>query len=166
VGWALSLAIRFLSTAALSALAAWRKLSAALTTPILIAASFLALGYFVSPATPLQTLLPKVLVLLVTCSIVSASGVSFIIHRVEVSGRSEIGSSPMGLFRSFLHHWLCKASNALEESLLTLSTEGSIETKILSFSGEGSRPKASFVVSNFHPGPYRDMGSVGLPSEL
>src|SRR5438093_641257 len=25
---------------------------------------------------------------------------------------------------------------------------------------------ASFVVSNFHPGPYRDMGSGGLPSEL
>src|SRR3989441_2044950 len=166
VGLAVSLPIRFLSTDAMSSLSAWRKLSAALTTPILITASFLALGYFVLPATPLQTLLPKVLVLLVTCSIVSAVGVSFIIHRVDVSGRSEIGSSPMGLFRSFLHHWLRKTPTALEERLLTLSTEASIETKILSFSGEGSRPKASFVVSNFHPGPYRDMGSGGLPSEL
>src|SRR6266566_1298929 len=132
VGLAVSLPIRFLSTDAMSSLAAWRKLSAALTTPILVTSSFLALGYFVSPATPLQTLLPKILVLLVTCSIVSASGVSFIIHRVEVSGRSEIGSSPMGLFRSFLHHWLRKTPSALEERLLTLSTEGSIETKILS----------------------------------
>src|SRR6266705_938130 len=166
IGLAVSLPIRFLSTDAMSSLAAWRKLSAALTTPILIAASFLALGYFVSPATPLQTLLPKVLVLLLTCSIVSALGVSFIIHRVEVSGRSEVGSSPMELFRSFLHHWLRKTPTALEERLLTLSTEGSIETKILSLSGEGSKPKASFVVSNFHPGPYRDMGSGGLPSEL
>src|SRR5437870_4617612 len=166
VGLAVSLPIRFLSIDAMSSLVAWRKLSAALTTPILIAASFLALGYFVSPATPLQTLLPKVPVLLITCSIVSASGVSFIIHRVEASGRSEIGSSPMGLFRSFLHHWLRETSTALEERLLTLSTEGSIETKILSFSGEGSRPKASLVVSSFHPGPYRDMGSGGLPSEL
>jgi len=166
VGLAVSLPIRFLSTDAMSSLAARRKLSAALTTPILITASFLALGYFVSPATPLQTLLPKVLVLLVACSIVSASGVSFIIHRVEVSGTSEIGSSPMGLFKSFLHHWLRKTPTALEERLLTLSTEGSIETKILSLSGEDARPKASFVVSNFHPGPYRDMGSGGLPSEL
>src|SRR5438309_1961789 len=166
VGLAVSLPVRFLSTDAMSSLASWRKLSAALTTPILTTASFLAVGYFVSPATPLQTLLPKVLVLLVTCSVVSALGVSFIIRRVEVSGRSEIGSSPMGLFRSFLHHWLRKTPTALEERLLTLSTEGSIETKILSFSGEGSRPKASFVVSNFHPGPYRDMGSGGLPSEL
>src|SRR2546425_989149 len=166
VGLAVSLPIRFLSTDAMSSLAAWRKLSAALTTPILITASFLALGYFVSPVTPLQTLLPKVLVLVVTSSIVSAIGVSLIIHRVEVSGRSEIGSSPMGLFRSFLHHWLRKTPTALEERLLTLSAEGSIETKILSLSGEGSRPTASFVVSNFHPGPYRDMGSGGLPSEL
>src|SRR5436305_6237256 len=166
VGLAVSLPVRFLSTDAMSSLAAWRKLSAGLTTPILTTASFLALGYFVSPATPLQTLLPKVLVLLVICSIVSALGVSFIIRRVELSGRSEIGSSPMQLFRSFLHHWLRKTPTALEERLLTLSTEGSIETKILSFSGQGSRPKASFVVSNFHPGPYRDMGSGGLPSEL
>jgi len=72
----------------------------------------------------------------------------------------------MELFRSFLHHWLRKTPTALEERLLTLSAEGSIETKILSLSGEGSRPTASFVVSNFHPGPYRDMGSGGLPSEL
>src|SRR5438067_11650219 len=166
VGLAVSLPVRFLSTDAMSSLASWRKLSAALTTPILTTASFLAVGYFVSPATPLQTLLPKVLVLLVTCSIVSGSGVSFIIRRVEVSGRSEIGSSPMGLFRSFLHHWLRKTPTALEERLLTLSTEGSIETKILSFSGRDSWPIASLVVSNFHPGPYRDMGSGGLPSEL
>src|SRR5437588_12702795 len=44
VGLAVSLPIRFLSTDAMSSLAARRKLSAALTTPILIAASFLALG--------------------------------------------------------------------------------------------------------------------------
>jgi putative membrane protein len=139
---------------------------AALTTPILITASFLALSYFVSPGFSLQTLLPKILILLVTCSIVSAIGVSFIIHRVEQSGRSEIGHSPMALFRSFLDHWLRRNPTALEERLLSLSTEGSIETKILSFSGENSRRKASLVVSNFHPGPYRDMGSGGLPSEL
>ncbi len=166
VGLAVSLPVRFLSTDAMSSLDAWRKLSAALTTPILTTVSFLAVGYFVSLVTPFQTLLPKVLILLVICSVVSAVGVSFIIRRVEVSGRSEIGSSPMQLFRSFLHHWLLKTPTALEERLLSLSTEGPIETKILSFSGAGSRPKGSLVVSNFHPGPYRDMGSGGLPSEL
>src|SRR5437899_1863974 len=150
VGLAVSLPVRFLSTDAMSSLASWRKLSAALTTPILTTASFLAIGYFVSQATPLQTLLPKVLVLLVTCSVVSALGVSFIIRRVEVSGRSEIGSSPMQLFRSFLHHWLRKTPTALEERLLTLSTEGSIETRILSFSGEASRLGFEVLIVDAH----------------
>src|SRR2546427_3224895 len=166
VGLAVSLPVRFLSTDAMSSLAAWRKLAAALTTPILIAASFLALSYFVFPGSSLQMLLLGVLILLVTCSTVSALGVSLIIENVERLGRSEIGDSPMGLFRAFLHHWLRKTPTALEERLLTLSTQGSLETKILSFSGQDARPKASLVVSNFHPGPYRNMGSGGLPSEL
>jgi putative membrane protein len=166
VGLAVSLPVRFLTTDAMSAMPAWRKLSAALTTPVLITTSFLALSYFLSPSSSLSTMIPRVLTLLVTCSVLSALGVSFIIQRVEASGRLEIGSSPMGLFRSFLQHWLRKTPTALEERLLSLSTEGSIETKILSFSGTDARPKASLVVSNFHPGPYRDMGSGGLPSEL
>src|SRR5256712_5115250 len=166
VGLAVSLPIRFLSTDAMSSLPAWRKLFAALTTPILISTSFLGLSYALLPGSSLQTLVPGILILIVTCSIVSALGVSLIIERVEQSGRAEIGHSPMGLFRAFLHHWLRKTPTALEERLLSLSTEGSIETKILSLSGEDARPKASLVVSNFHPGPYRDMGSGGLPSEL
>ncbi len=166
VGLAASLPIRFLTTDAMSALPAWKKLSAALTTPVLTATSFIALSYFLLSSSSLQSVFLKILTLLITCSIVSALGVSLIIRRVELSGSSEIGSSPMGLFRSFLHHWLRKTPAALEERLLSLSTVGTIETKILSFSGRDSRAKASMVVSNFHPGPYRDMGSGGLPSEL
>jgi putative membrane protein len=166
VGLAVSLPIRFLTMNAMSSFAAWRKLSAGLTTPILTAVLFLSLSYFLLPSTILQSLLPMVLTLLITSSIVSALGVSLIIRGVEVSGMSEIGSSPMGLFRSFLQHWLQKTPTALEERLLPLSTEGSIETRILSFSVGESGSKASLVVSNFHPGPYRDMGSGGLPSEL
>ena len=166
VGSAVSLPIRFLTADAMSALPAWRKLSAAVTTPVLTTVSFIALNHFLLLSSSPQSVLPKILTLLITCSIVSALGVSIIIRRVEMSGTSEIGSSPMGLFRSFLHHWLRKTPAALEERLVSLSTLGTIETKILSFAGGDSRPKASMVVSNFHPGPYRDMGSGGLPSEL
>src|SRR3989442_2372365 len=166
LGLAVSLTIRFLSTDALSSLPAWRKLFAALTTPILISTSFLGLSYALLPGSSLQTLVPGILILIVTCSIVSALGVSLIIERVEQSGRAEIGHSPMGLFRAFLHHWLRKTPTALEERLLSLSTEGSIETKILSPLVEDLSPEEHLVLSNFHPGPYRDMGSVGLPSEL
>src|SRR5258708_36448005 len=114
----------------------------------------------------MQALLPKGLTLVVTCLTVSAIGVSFIIHRVEQSGSSEIGHSPMGLFRSFLDHWLRKNPTALEERLLSLSTKGSIETKILSFSGENSRPQSSLFVCYFHRRPYLSMSDGRLPSSM
>src|SRR5207247_5096594 len=71
VGFAVSLPVRFLSTVAMSSLAAWRKLSAALTTLILITTSFLALTYALFPVFSLQSVLPRFLLLLVTCSIFS-----------------------------------------------------------------------------------------------
>jgi putative membrane protein len=45
-----------------------------------------------------------------------------------------------------------------------LGTQGEIEGSILAFSG--TKPIGCVVVSNFHPGPYRDLGSGGLPSKL
>ncbi len=164
IGLAVSLPVRFLTPMAMSSMSSWRKLSGGLPTPLLTTIMFLMLSQFLSSGSNPTVIQAGVLV--ASGLVLSAAGVSLIIRRVEIEGGAEIHHSPMGLFRSFLDHWLRKTPTALEERLLTLSTEGSIETKILSFSGTDSRPKASLVVSNFHPGPYRDMGSGGLPSEL
>src|SRR6184192_1045742 len=164
IGLAVSLPVRFLTPMAMSSMSSWRKLSAGMPTALLTTIMFLILSQFLSSGSSPTVI--QVGVLVASGLVLSAAGVSLIIRRVETAGGAEIHHSPMDLFRSFLDHWLRKTPTALEERLLTLSTEGSIETKILSFSGEDSRPKASFVVSNFHPGPYRDMGSGGLPSEL
>src|SRR6266704_5341449 len=164
IGLTVSLPVRFLTPMAMSSMSSWRKLSAGLPTALITTIMFLILSQFLSSGSNPTVIQAGVLV--ASGLFVSAAGVSLIIRRVEIEGGAEIHHSPMGLFRSFLDHWLRKTPTALEERLLTLSTEGSIETKILGFSGEDSRPKGSLVVSNFHPGPYRDMGSGGLPSEL
>src|SRR5881296_1724686 len=164
IGLAVSLPLRFLTPMATSSMSSWRKLSAGLPTALLTTIMFLILSQFLSSGSSPTVI--QVGVLVASGLVLSAAGVSLIIRRVEIEGGAEIHHSPMGLFRSFLDHWLRKTPTALEERLLSLSTEGSIETKILSFSGRDSRPIASLVVSNFHPGPYRDMGSGGLPSEL
>src|SRR5690348_7968107 len=65
VGLAASLPIRFLTTDAMSALPAWKKLSAALTTPVLITTSFVGLGYFLLSSSSLQSVLQKILTLLI-----------------------------------------------------------------------------------------------------
>jgi predicted neutral ceramidase superfamily lipid hydrolase len=71
----------------------------------------------------------------------------------------------MTLFRVFLQHWLRSDPEPLEKRLGTLGTQGTIEGSILGFSGTKGAV-GSVVVSNFHPGPYRDLGSAGLPSKL
>jgi len=164
IGLVVSLPIRFLTPVAMSSMNSWKKLSAGLPTAFLTTIMFLILSQSLSSGSNPTVI--QVGVLVGSGVVLSVAGVSLIIRRVEIEGGAEIHHSPMGLFRSFLDHWLRKTPTALEERLLSLSTEGSIETKILSFSGEDSRPIASLVVSNFHPGPYRDMGSGGLPSEL
>jgi len=164
IGLVVSLPIRFLTPMAMSPLNSLRKLSAGLPTALLTTIMFLILFPYLSSSSNPTVI--QAVTLVASGVILSGVGVSLIIRKVELEGTAEIHHSPMGLFRSFLDHWLRKTPTGLEERLLSLSTVGSIETKILSFSGEDSRPKASLVVSNFHPGPYRDMGSGGLPSEL
>jgi predicted neutral ceramidase superfamily lipid hydrolase len=164
IGLTVSLPVRFLTPMAMSSMSSWRKLSAGLPAAVLTTIMLLILFPYLSSAS--SPTLVQAGVLVASGLILSMLGVSLIIRRVENEGEAEIHHSPMELFRSFLDHWLRKTPASLEERLLSLSTEGSIETKILSFRGNDSPPVASFVVSNFHPGPYRDMGSGGLSSDL
>lgn len=163
IGLAVSSPVRFLTPMSMSSFNAWRKVLSALPTLLITTLSFAILSPFLSKEGPTNV---QTGLLLGSMVVVSAVGSSLIIKRVEAQGKTEISYSPMELFRSFLEHWLSKTPAALEERLLSLSTEGSIETKILGFVGSDSQPVASIVVSNFHPGPYRDLGSGGLPSEM
>ncbi len=164
IGLVVSLPVRFLTPMAMSSMSSSRKLSAGLPGPVLTTIAFLILfPYLSSASTPTFV---QVGVLVAIGLVLSMLCVSLIIRKVENEGAAQIHHSPMVLFRAFLDHWLRKTSTALEERLVSLSTMGSIETKILSFSRNDSRPEGSFVVSNFHPGPYRDMGSGGLSSDL
>src|SRR5207245_7429397 len=97
--------------------------------------------------------------------VLSAAGVSRITREVERLGSPEVRDSPLTLFRVFLQHWLRSDPEPLENRLGALGTQGIIEGSILGFSGNNGAI-GSVVVSNFHPGPYRDLGSGGLPSRL
>jgi len=166
IGLIVSLPIRFLTTMAISSLKTWRKLLAAAITPLLTIRAYFAVTSLLAPASSLQKVLPRGLAILLSGLTISAIGVIWIIRNVEATGASQIGDSPMGLFHAFLDHWLSSKPEALEKRLNELGTQGSIDLKVLSFAGKNSVKKASIIVSNFHPGPYRNLGSGGLPSEL
>jgi len=160
-----SLPLRFLSISSISSMNSSRKLLASAFPPILAIVSFSFFGSIIGLSNAPGDLLIRGITGLVVGLILSAVGVSGIIRNVERAGTPEVRDSPLTLFRAFLQHWLKSDPEPLEKRLGTLGTEGTIEGSILGFSGtKGS--VGCVVVSNFHPGPYRDLGSAGLPSEL
>src|SRR5439155_15818731 len=160
-----SLPIRFLTITSISSVQPRRKPLAAALPPILAITSFSILGSSPAVANAPTSLMFRGITAFVVGLILSALGVAGIIRNAERSGTPEVRDSPLTLFRAFLQHWLKSDPEPLEKRLGTLGTEGTIEGSILGFSGtKGS--VGCVVVSNFHPGPYRDLGSAGLPSEL
>jgi len=160
-----SLPLRFLTIASISSVQSWRKPLASALPPIFAIVSFSIFGSNPAVANAPSSLLIRGIIAFAVGMIISAAGVSRIIRNVERSGTPEVRDSPLTLFRAFLQHWLKSDPELLEKRLGVLGTEGAIEGSILGF----SRAKGSVgcvVVSNFHPGPYRDLGSAGLPSKL
>jgi predicted neutral ceramidase superfamily lipid hydrolase len=160
-----SLPIRFLTIASISSMPSWRKFLSSALPPILSILSFSILGPNVGLANVTSTLIIRGAAAATVGIALSAGGVSRIIRDVEHSGTPEVRDSPLTLFRVFLQHWLRSDPEPLESRLGALGTQGVIEGSILGFSGTKGTI-GSVVVSNFHPGPYRDLGSAGLPSRL
>jgi predicted neutral ceramidase superfamily lipid hydrolase len=155
-----SLPTRFLTIRSISSASTARKLAASALPPILVILFFLFIG-----ASLVDPLVIRGMTAFGIGVIVSTVGVSRIIQNVELSGTPEVRDSPLTLFRVFLQHWLKSDPEPLEARLGTLGKQGTIEGSILSFSGT-SNPLGCVVVSNFHPGPYRDLGSGSLPASL
>lgn len=83
---------------------------------------------------------------------------------LEREGFKKIGTSPLNMFRGFLLDWLDRRSDLLEQQLEKISSQQSLKTTLLGF-GEKGRGCADsiIVVSNFHPGPFLNVGSSALP---
>ena len=174
IALAVSLPVRFLTIFAMSNISRVRKLAASIIVPTAAFCFYvISTNYFIpTPAASTQSaILPGMwsivagfLVLLIGI-ILSGTGVVQIIRHVDKQGGPEIGDAPVGLFRDFLRHWLKGEAEPLENRLAVLGRNGRIEVSTLAFEG-ASGQKSCVIISNFHPGPYRNLGSGGLPSML
>lgn len=159
----LSLPLRFLAVFAMSPFPFWRKFVSSALVPAASFRVYAQVSLILSIKTIGEIYLEALVFLFGT--FLAAGGVVWIIRGVEKTGTPDIGDSPLGLFRDFLLHWLEKDPSPLEHRLSSLGRTGKIDVSILAF--ETPRPgKACVIFSNFHPGPYRDLGSGGLPSRL
>ena len=83
---------------------------------------------------------------------------------VEHYGRRRIGFSPIRMFRAFLRDWLEADNLELESYLNQLGVETEVDAAAFVFRRENSpKVKGLMLVSNFHPGPFLNVGSSSLP---
>ncbi len=173
VSVALSIPVRLLTIFSMSGMASARKLASSALVPALVFFLFALLAdpAISSPANASPGLEASVareapaLTVLLIAGLLSWAGVVRIIRRVDGQGSSIIRDAPMGLFRDFLRHWLKGEGGPLENRLAALGRTGRISVSTLAFEGLGGL-RTGVIFSNFHPGPYRDLGSGGLPSML
>lgn len=101
---------------------------------------------------------------LVLSSIVGLTFAFVLIVVVELYGRRAIGFSPIRMFRAFLTDWLEGENHELESYLNELGVEAEIDAAAIAFRRKsGSNIKGIMFVSNFHPGPFLNIGSSVLP---
>ena len=154
---AISLPIRTLSFVSLTDASFPRRIVASLVVPMFVSVALVLSG---AP----QTL--AIVIALSLVSVASIAGVGRLVQSIDREGRSKVGAPPMQLFRAFLLHWLNRDPESLEANLTQLGLDDDIRTNIIAFFGKNGKRKGALVVSSFHPGPYRDLGSGGLPSQL
>jgi putative membrane protein len=166
VGIVASLPVRMLSVLAMSRHNLPRKVFAGIAPPLAITRSFFGIVNGFAAIPNVASFSFRGTVVLGIAVIMAASGCLWIVRKVEKTGNFQLAYSPMHLFRAFLDHWLGSDPARLEENLKILGVQRDIDTRIIAFGKNNGKPESSIIVSNFHPGPYRDLGSAALPSRL
>ena len=104
---------------------------------------------------------------LLASAILGLTYTALVLVYVEGQGLKKIGTSPIRMFRGFLLDWLDRSNGVLESQLEELSLEQGLSTTVLGLRRKGSKSVgAILVVSNFHPGPFLNVGSSILPQEI
>jgi putative membrane protein len=101
---------------------------------------------------------------LVLSALVGLTFAFALITSIEVYGRRAIGFSPLRMFRAFLADWLEGENEELETYLEELGVDAEIDATAFAFRRKGTtKIKGVIFVSNFHPGPFLNIGSSVLP---
>jgi putative membrane protein len=100
-------------------------------------------------------------ILAITISIIP---LIFLIRFIERQGKKIIKVSPFRIFKAFLVDWLDRKNEMFETFLKEIGTECEIEVTLIRFNSKSSKKtKGIMVISNFHPGPFLNVGSSMLP---
>ncbi|KON27523.1 hypothetical protein AC481_04635 [miscellaneous Crenarchaeota group archaeon SMTZ-80] len=104
------------------------------------------------------------LLIFITSTILSLIAACIFLSYIEYKGMKKIGISPFGAFNAFLLAWRDQESYLLESFLEKIGVNNKISIAALQFRSKKSKNlNGLMVVSNFHPGPFMNVGSSNLP---
>ena len=96
--------------------------------------------------------------------IVSVGSSFFFLFSLNGVGKRMLGFPSMALFKAFLLNWIANLNVPFEEFLEKLGEKQTMEVSLIKF--HSSKPKAFIVTPSIHPGPFKNIGSSLLPSQL
>jgi len=85
-----------------------------------------------------------------------------LIRSVDSVGLNTLRVPTTSVLKAFLANWMEYLNAPLEKLFETFGRERDIDFSILAFKGK-EKIECLFVVSSFHPGPFRNVGSSFLP---
>jgi len=132
-----------------------RKIIFSLLQPLIstLTASFLLVSELI--------VILEAFILAITLSIIP---LMFLLRFIEWQGKRIIKVSPLRIFKAFLVDWLDRKNEMFETFLKEIGAESEIEVTLIRFdSKRSSETKGIIAISNFHPGPFLDVGSSMLP---
>lgn len=159
LGYAVIITLRIIVLNATSMAANWRKALSVLLQPTLCIIAFLVFWTDIS-STIILTLLPFIIV----SPIISLIAVEAFFSFIEKVGKNSSSLASIPLFRAFIVDWVASVNAPLEKYLEDMGQDVDIEVSLLKF--DSSKPKAAFIVPLVHPGPFKNIGSSVLPSQL
>ena len=159
LGFAAVVTLRVLVFSATSTAAKWRQFLSILLEPVLSIIAFLVFWAYISNSIVLQ-----VLPFLFLSPIISFAAVYLLLSTIDRLGKKTYSLSALPLFRAFLLNWVTDQNEPLEKHLETMGEDADIEVTMLKF--DAAKPKATIIVPQVHPGPFKNIGSSLLPSLL
>ena len=96
--------------------------------------------------------------------ILSITPLMFLLRYIELKGIRIIKVSPLRIFKVFLVDWLDRKNELFETYLKEIGNKSEIDVTLIRFNSKNrNETKGIIVVSNFHPGPFLNVGSSMLP---
>jgi putative membrane protein len=106
----------------------------------------------------------RILLFFVFSVVVSVGSSFFFLFSLNGVGKQMLGFPSMSLFKAFLLNWIANLNAPFEEFLERLGERQTVEVSLIKFNS--SKPKAFIVTPSIHPGPFKNIGSSLLPSQL